>query len=135
MLTEVEKQENLLKWIKALESGTYTPTIGTMRDCEGFCTVGVAIDLFVPNPWYRQDEKDVWKSFGFAFDAALTFLPKVPKIKVRFWQQSHFEAGGQPLTSTIFELNDTRVESVSPFDRPLDLLQAWANGWDLEVGE
>lgn len=134
MLTTANKHANLRKWIAALESGQYHPERGVMRSSCGFCTVGVAIDLFTPYAWFRT-QNGTWSYQGHAFDEAMRYLPPIPRLKTRNYWTNYDAEGGQPLTTAIFDLNDTPQPDVGPFDRPLDLLKAWANGWNLEVGE
>lgn len=35
----------LTRWIKALESGNYKKTLGTLHDNEGYCCLGVQADI------------------------------------------------------------------------------------------
>lgn len=39
------------KWIKALRSGEYTQTIGTLRRDNSFCCLGVLCDVIDPSLW------------------------------------------------------------------------------------
>lgn len=52
-------QKNLEKWVLALRSGKYNQTTGTLQSTEGFCCLGVACDIFIP-----EDKKDVFTSLG-----------------------------------------------------------------------
>ena len=45
--TRPTKQE-ARKWAKALRSGKYKQTTGTMQNADGYCPLGVACDLFIP---------------------------------------------------------------------------------------
>jgi len=45
--TRPTKQE-ARKWAKALRSGKYKQTRGTMQNAYGYCPLGVACDLFIP---------------------------------------------------------------------------------------
>lgn len=47
------KQEIKTKWIKALRSGKYKQTTGTLKDEVGFCCLGVLCDI------YRKEHKDL----------------------------------------------------------------------------
>lgn len=38
------------KWTDALRSGKYKQTKNTLQDAKGYCCLGVACDLFIPNP-------------------------------------------------------------------------------------
>jgi hypothetical protein len=61
------------KWIKALRSGKYKQTTGTLQNKEGYCCLGVACELFIPknkrqfeSDWIEDedgDEKEVISTF------------------------------------------------------------------------
>ncbi len=39
------------RWIKALRSGKYKQTTGSLKDCTGFCCLGVLCDLVDKTNW------------------------------------------------------------------------------------
>lgn len=43
-----EIKDQLRTWVKALRSGEYKQTIGTLQDDKGYCCLGVACVLFIP---------------------------------------------------------------------------------------
>lgn len=45
--TPEQQKKNVLKWIKALESGEYRQCKDRLTDGKGFCCLGVATDLFI----------------------------------------------------------------------------------------
>lgn len=45
--TTEQQKKNVLKWIKALESGEYRQCRDRLTDGKGFCCLGVATDLFI----------------------------------------------------------------------------------------
>lgn len=47
--------ERMKQWVKALRSGDYLQTAGTLRDSTGFCCLGVIQDLYV------KDGKGHWE--------------------------------------------------------------------------
>ncbi len=50
-------------WTKALRSGAYTQTSGTLRDGEGFCCLGVLCDLY-----RREMSMGCWNENGMEAD-------------------------------------------------------------------
>lgn len=42
------ENKDIKKWTKALRSGEYKQTKGTLQDSRGFCCLGVACDIFIP---------------------------------------------------------------------------------------
>lgn len=45
------------KWCEALLSGEYPQTKGVLRNDQGYCCVGVALDLVDPKGWRADDAK------------------------------------------------------------------------------
>lgn len=48
-MSETVNKEDIKKWCTALRSGKYKQTKGSLQDSEGYCCLGVAVDLFVPD--------------------------------------------------------------------------------------
>lgn len=42
------------RWVKALRSGQYEQTQGTLRNYQGFCCLGVLCDIMEPEGWDRE---------------------------------------------------------------------------------
>lgn len=55
MITSEHTAKQMRKWLKALRSGKYKQTISSLQDRNGYCCLGVACEVFIPNP--RRDEK------------------------------------------------------------------------------
>ena len=51
----MELGPNQRKWIAALRSGEYEQTQGCLRDNDGFCCLGVAVNALVPHRWTCLD--------------------------------------------------------------------------------
>jgi len=52
-------REQFRKWIKALKSGRYKQTTGTLNDKDGYCCLGVACKILIPkNKWKYQTKMD-----------------------------------------------------------------------------
>lgn len=59
-------------WIDALRGGGYRQTKGVLRDCNGFCCLGVGLDLIDPNAWCPAEAGLGWRL------VAPTVLPTAP---------------------------------------------------------
>lgn len=51
-------------WVKALKSGKYKQTTGTLKDNYGFCCLGVLCDVYA-----KTNKKKVWSDGDFGFTA------------------------------------------------------------------
>lgn len=67
---------NAKKWVKALKSGKFKRTTGTLRDEKGFCCLGVACEIAVKNKIINKGDKR--ESLYFYADEE-NFLPEVVK--------------------------------------------------------
>jgi hypothetical protein len=52
---------NIRKWVKALRSGKYKQTSGTLQDDVGYCCLGVACDVFA-----KETGKGKWRTADFS---------------------------------------------------------------------
>lgn len=71
---------NAKKWVKALKSGEYKKTKGTLRDEKGYCCLGVACELAVQNKIIKPAKKHDESGYFF-YGKEDNFLPK----KVMQW--------------------------------------------------
>lgn len=58
MTTPQNQATNRKKWIAALRSGAYAQTKGRLRNADGFCCLGVACDLLMPEAWAPGETED-----------------------------------------------------------------------------
>jgi len=85
------------KWIKALRSGKYKQTQGTLKDKHGFCCMGVLCDLYDTNGWGEP------KSLGSYRFLGETGLP--PKI-VSLWADLNVHQKQRRSDKELYQLND-----------------------------
>lgn len=64
---------NAKKWVKALKSGRYKRTTGTLRDKKGYCCLGVACEIAVKNKIIEAGE--LTASDCYYYDGEENFLP------------------------------------------------------------
>lgn len=62
MAAQVPNKENLRKWVRALRSGAYEQGKGYMRSNEGYCCLGVAMDIAFANGVKQTSEPNWGKS-------------------------------------------------------------------------
>lgn len=98
-------------WIRALRSGDYKQTTGSLQSADGFCCLGVACDLFIP-----KKEKQLGKK-GFLVGCNVSDQPAAPKWLLDIQSVGFSEAHRESLVY----LND--VEKLT-FNEIADLLQA-----------
>jgi hypothetical protein len=60
---------NIRKWVKALRSGKYKQTSGTLKDDVGYCCLGVACDVFA-----KETGKGKWRTTDFSGKQFITDL-------------------------------------------------------------
>ena len=60
-----------VKWLAALRSGKYKQTTEVLRDCKGFCCLGVLTDLYIQekNQVWEKDEIQGEIFYHFEYDA------------------------------------------------------------------
>lgn len=77
------KQElgpNQKRWIEALESGEYAQTCEVLRDADGFCCLGVAVDVLAPERWTGSG--DVFTVEGDDDDPQTSYSVSLPESLV-----------------------------------------------------
>lgn len=66
-------KQDIQKWINALRSGKYKQTQGSLQDAKGYCCLGVACELFIP-------EKDrIIDHFGHISGSLVSSQKNAPK--------------------------------------------------------
>lgn len=68
------KDELILRWLEALESGKYEQGFGRLRSRNKFCPLGVLADIYDDTRWYNDK-----------YDGQMTYLPEY--IKMHRWDQ------------------------------------------------
>lgn len=79
--------ENAKKWLKALRSGKYKQIRGSLKNVEGFCSMGVAIDI-CPLKSVTHIGDDLYKWLGMHTDYSHKPLPEEIKggfDQVKLW--------------------------------------------------
>lgn len=69
-----EEKEQVLKWLEALRSGKYKQTTGTLQDENGFCCLGVACKILIPN-----DNLIVWGNSNMIKGTVPSHQPNSPR--------------------------------------------------------
>lgn len=67
------KKSVAMKWVRALRSGKYNQTQGTLRNSQGYCCLGVLCDISKEGEWAGNH---YWGSLG----STTGVLPKVVQI-------------------------------------------------------
>ena len=62
--------------IEKLRSDEYTQTKGILRDCKGFCCLGVACDISGLSNWKKKTEDNTDSIFYFMYQGDTEGLPK-----------------------------------------------------------
>lgn len=90
---------NAKLWVKALKSGKYKQTSGTLQDEDGYCCLGVACKLYEKKTGKKLEKNDR----GFYCDATL----RGKFTKVRKWLRLHFSDGEYGCNDNLTDLNDS----------------------------
>lgn len=56
------------KWIAALRSGNYSQTRQVLRDCQGYCCLGVLTDLYLQEKGEKWEEEMIGEDSYYYFD-------------------------------------------------------------------
>lgn len=107
-------KKDILKWTKALRSGEYVQTRGTLQDSTGFCCLGVACDTFI--------EKDLLtKEYG-SYGEMCGAVPE-EQANAPIWLAQVNDDFLERTTKELTSLNDDSNFRFS-FDEIADLLEA-----------
>lgn len=110
-------KKQIQKWCNALRSGKYSQTIGTLQDSNGYCCLGVACKIFIPESKQRIKEDEML--YGYLPDE-LFYSPKWLKaIDSNFGEDSRTNPKSKNIS--LSDLNDSRGFS---FDEIADVLEA-----------
>jgi hypothetical protein len=104
-------KEQVQQWVSALRSGKYKQTTGTLQDSNGYCCLGVACDIFIP----QHKIQTRFHSLNMCGECPMDqeYSPKwLKRINGHFEKQTGIE---------IVDLNDRHNFS---FDEIADLLEA-----------
>jgi hypothetical protein len=71
------------KWIKALRSGNYKQTRGTLKNDEGFCCLGVLCDIHPKVTWGERD------AANFEFEVSESELPREFRLHLGIPKNKH----------------------------------------------
>lgn len=103
MLTEPVKQ-----FLEALRSGKYQQIQGTLKNGDGYCCLGVAAELFLPEGG-KIEQKDDFCQFSDSSgkDVASAFLPHyaIDALDAHSW--SCKPVGGIDYLPSMMDMNDT----------------------------
>lgn len=107
-------KKNAMKWITTLRSGKYAQGYGALQTETGFCCLGVACDIFIPNTRKRKfiTTSGHWILIG----GMPTEQPNSP-----FWLNKVDKDFYDKTGTALSDLNDRERRS---FDEIADLIQA-----------
>lgn len=117
----------ITKWANALRSGKYKQTKHTLQDVKGYCCLGVACDLFIPNPRIGSIDGYLYGSHPIAQPNAPKWLHDINEdffIRTGMLLSQLNDDGISVMTignGTDFEY--TKINSLT-FDEIADLLEA-----------
>ena len=97
-------KKDIRKWIKALRSGKYKQGKASLQSAEGFCCLGVACDIFIP-----QDKKILSganRMTGTFPNYQLHAPEWLKKINNDFAEKNLIEIGGFQHSTSISDMND-----------------------------
>lgn len=100
------------EWANALRSGEYSQTMGTLEDEQGFCCLGVACKIFIP------EEKQLTKpSAGEAFRTFLQGDLPTDQLKAPKWLKEVESELSAILKQNPLPTEETQDELSSPITR------------------
>jgi hypothetical protein len=114
--TIVVPQEEFTKWIQALRSGEYKQTTGQLNNNEGFCCLGVACKVLIPQDKLEPVRPGSGYTPGFIEGRVPAYHPNAPA-----WLRFINLDSGSWLGFNLAYLND--CEHLT-FDEIADLLEA-----------
>ncbi len=108
------KEEDIIKWCQALRSGEYIQTKSTLQDNKGYCCLGVACVLFIPER--KLKTTGISYRHGFLVGILPDDQPQSPQ-----WVLDVNHAFAKKTKYALSNLNDEKDFS---FDEIADLLEA-----------
>lgn len=116
-------RKQIQKWIDALRSGKYEQAVGMLQNDRGYCCLGVACEIFIPENKKRRNYRG--NLVGGMPDDQVHAPMWLKKINLDFFKRAAVrtskDASGYGQRTGLTNLNDTYVHS---FSEIADILQA-----------
>lgn len=97
------------RWVAALRSGEYRQTTEALRNCKGFCCLGVLVDIYLDtSPDATVKQRETWTEGEFWVPHAGGYYENavLPSI-VREWAGMKFSDGALGEGKYLTAMNDT----------------------------